>query len=364
MQDPGARRSRREPGATGRGPTRPVPRLLRRPRPPRPSRCRVRAPGSLSGAGAEWSLRPRAIVPLSDRRVPTQSPSGGLAFRPCRGGACESGRGKGRRARSVREARAREGDASERLRPRPHPPPIPSLEPRSGPRTQRRVSLAPALWPTALPGSGSDGEVVVSRGPLAERPLARGLPAERQGARQGGLGSGRGSGFPRERSPWRRGRGRGPGAGGWAGRARRASAPSPAEHPCRDGLVQGRPVCAGQQEGWVARVPGGRQAGAARPRTHGGEGSRARGSPLAGKAGTRPPLCGWGAQAGRRGERGGRGAGLAGELARAAVEARLRGRVGRSPGRSRSAGEGRRACHPPRGCVLRRGGAVGVEVGS
>ena len=117
VQDPGARRSRREPGATGRGPTRPVPRLLRRPRPPRPSRCRVRAPGadavclapgSLSGAGAEWSLRPRAIVPLSDRRVPTQSPPGGLAFRPCRGGACESGRGKGRRARSVREARARE----------------------------------------------------------------------------------------------------------------------------------------------------------------------------------------------------------------------------------------------------------------
>ena len=43
------------------------------------------------------------------------------------------------------------------------------------------MSLAPALWPTALPGSGSDGEVVVSRGPLAERPLARGLPAERQG---------------------------------------------------------------------------------------------------------------------------------------------------------------------------------------
>ena len=117
--------------------------------------------------------------------------------------------------------------------------------------------------------------------------LARGLPAERQGARQGGLGSGRGSGFPRERAPWRRGRGRGPGAGGWAGRARRASAPSPAEHPCRDGLVQGRPVCAGQQEGWVARVPGGRQAGAARPRTHGGEGSRARGTPLAGKAGDR-----------------------------------------------------------------------------
>ena len=195
----------------------------------------------------------------------------------------------------------------------------------------------------------------MSRGPLAERPLARGLPAERQGARQGGLGSGRGSGFPRERSPWRRGRGRGPGAGGWAGRARRASAPSPAEHPSRDGLVQGRPVCAGQQEGWMARVPGGRQAGAARPRTHGGEGSRARGTPLAGKAGARPPRCGWGAQTGRRGERGGRGAGLAGELARAAVEARPRGRVGRSPGRSRSAGEGRRACHPPRGCVLRRG---------
>lgn len=244
-------------------------------------------------------------------------------------------------------------EASERLRPRR--PRIPSLEPRSGARTKRRVSLAPALWPTALPGSGSDGEVVVSRGALAERPLARGLPAERQGARQGGLGSGRGSGFPRERAPWRRGRGRGPGAGGWAGRARRASAPSPAEHPCRDGLVQGRPVCAGQQEGWVARVPGGRQAGAARPRTHGGEGSRARGTPLAGKAGARPPRCGWGAQAGRRGGRGGRGAGLAGELAGAAVEARLPGRVGRSPGRCRSAGEARRACHPPRGCVLRRG---------
>ena len=244
----------------------------------------------------------------------------------------------------------------------PPPPPHPILRTALRPKDPKACEPGSCALADRAPGSGSDGVVVVSRGPLAERPLARGLPAERQGARQGGLGSGRGSGFPRERSPWRRGRGRGPGAGGWAGRARRASAPSPAEHPSRDGLVQGRPVCAGQQEGWMARVPGGRQAGAARPRTHGGEGSRARGSPLAGKAGTRPPLCGWGAQAGRRGERGGRGAGLAGELAGAAVEARLRGRVGRSPGRSRSAGEARRACHPPRGCVLRRGGAVGVEV--
>ena len=66
---------------------------------------------------------------------------------------------------------------------------------------------------------------------------------------------------------------------------------------------------AGQQEGWEARVPGGRQAGVARPRPQGAEASRARSTPLAGKAGARPPRCDWGAQAGRRGGCGGQGAG-------------------------------------------------------
>ena len=44
-----------------------------------------------------------------------------------------------------------------------------------------------------------------------------------------------------------------------------------------------------------------------------------------------------------------------GRAAAADVEARLRQRVGRSPGRGRSAGEAKKACHPPRGCLSRRG---------
>ena len=157
------------------------------------------------------------------------------------------------------------------------------------------------------------------------------------------------------------GAGRAPG-GGLDGHAGLPLPPQRSTLPGTDSCKEGRCALASRKAGWHASRAGGRQV-AARPRTHGGQGSRARGSPLAGKAGARPPRCGWGAQAGRRGGRGGRGAGLAGELAGAAVEARLRGRVGRSPGRSRSAGEGRRACHPPRGCVLRRGrgrGAAGL----
>ena len=89
---------------------------------------------------------------------------------------------------------------------------------------------------------------------------------------------------------------------------------------------------AGQQEGWEARVPGGRQAGVARPRPQGAEASRARSTPLAGKAGARPPRCDWGAQAGRRGGCGGQtGCRPVGERPGADVEARLRERVGRSP---------------------------------
>lgn len=130
--------------ALSEGPTRPVARLLRRPRPPRPCRCRPRGPGadascpaprSLSGAGAgaAWSLRPRADVPLSDRRVPTQ----------------------------------------------------------------RRVSPARVLWRTARPRSGSDGVVVlVRRGPLAERLLARGLPAEAGSALWKGLAPARAAASP------------------------------------------------------------------------------------------------------------------------------------------------------------------------
>lgn len=249
------------------------------------------------------------------------------------------------------------------------PPPIPSLEPRSGPRTQRRVSLAPALWPTALPGSGSDGVVVVSRGPLAERLLARGLPAERQGARQGGLGSGRGSGFPRERAPWRRGRGRGPGAGGWAGRARRASAPSPAEHPSRDGLVQGRPVCAGQQEGWMARVPGGRQAGcgpAKNARRTRVEGTR---QPLGGQGGGSAAslwLGSAGGPAGRARRTGCRPGGRAGGGGRGSKAARASRPFPGQKSERRRREEGlppaaglRASARPGAG----RGGAVGVGVG-
>ena len=44
------------------------------------------------------------------------------------------------------------------------------------------------LWRTARPRSGSDGVVVlVRRGPLAERLLARGLPAEAGSALRKGL---------------------------------------------------------------------------------------------------------------------------------------------------------------------------------
>lgn len=55
-------------------------------------------------------------------------------------------------------------------------------------------------------------------------------------------------------------------------------------------------------------------------------------TPLAGKAGARPPRCDWGAQAGRRGGCGGQtGCRPVGERPGADVEARLRERVGRSP---------------------------------
>ena len=158
-------------------------------------------------------------------------------------------------------------EASERLRPRR--PRIPSLEPRSGPRTKRRVSLAPALWPTALPGSGSDGEVVVSRGPLAERPLARGLPAERQGARQGGLGSGRGSGFPRERAPWEAevgGAGRAPG-GGLDGHAGLPLPPQRSTLAGTDSCKEGRCALASRKAGWHASRAGGRQVRPGQERT-------------------------------------------------------------------------------------------------
>ena len=171
------------------------------------------------------------------------------------------------------------------------PPP----ERRSCPGTQRRVGLAPALWPTALSGSVSDTVVVVvRRGPLAERLPARGLPAEAREHAKSGLAPAWAAASPGNGRRWRRGRARRPGACGWAARARRASAPSPAEHPSRDGLVQGRSVFAGQQKGWVARVPGGRQAGVARPRQGGGSAvslwlwSAGRPAGRAGRTGCRP----------------------------------------------------------------------------
>ena len=197
-----------------------------------------------------------------------------------------------------------------------------SAPPRGAP-PPRRAALRPDDPKAGEPGSCALADrapgasaltgwvMVVRRGPWAERLLARGLPAE-EGARPAGLGSGPRSGLPpnpRERARWRRGPGRGPGACGCAGRARRASAPSPAERPSRDGLVPRRPVLAGPQQGCVARVPGGRQAGVARPSPLGGQASRARSSPLAGKAGARPPRCGWVARAGRRRGRGRQGAG-------------------------------------------------------
>ena len=114
MQDPRARGSRRDFGAAGRRPTRPVPRLLRRPRPPRRCRCRPRgpgadavcpAPGSQAEAGAARSPRPRADVPLSDLPGPDPKslwPAGfpaGAGWRvPWRAGAGTPGSGYAGRA--------------------------------------------------------------------------------------------------------------------------------------------------------------------------------------------------------------------------------------------------------------------------
>lgn len=79
-------------------------------------------------------------------RVPTQNPSGGLAFRQGRDGACHCGRGPGPRARPVLDARER-GSAT----PRGAPAAAPSGAQAPGPKGV--VSLAPALWPTALAGA-------------------------------------------------------------------------------------------------------------------------------------------------------------------------------------------------------------------
>lgn len=322
MQDPRARRSRRDPGAAGRRPTRPVPRLLRRPRPPRRCRCRPRGPGadavcpapeSQARAGAAWSPRPRADVPLSDLPGPDPKPLWRAGFPAGAGWSVPLRAGAGTPGSACAGcSRARERDSPGRPRRRP--------ERRSGPRTQRRCEPGSCALADGAHGrsalTGWVVVVVVRRGPWAERLLARGLPAE-AGSTPGRAWLRPGRRLPppspRERARWRRGPGRGLGACGWAGRARRASAPTPAERPSRDGFVHGRPVFAGPQQGCVARVPGGRQAGVARPRPQGGEAWRARSSPLAGKAGgARPPGCGRVAQAGRRRGRGRQGAGRRG----------------------------------------------------
>lgn len=91
VQDPRARRSRRDPGAAGRRPTRPVPRLLRRPRPPRRCRCRPRGPG----ADAVCVGR-RCVVAAAARRRSSQRPAGSRPKTPLAGWL--SGRGGMERA--------------------------------------------------------------------------------------------------------------------------------------------------------------------------------------------------------------------------------------------------------------------------
>ena len=237
--------------ALSEGPTRPVARLLRGPRPPRPCRCRPRGPGadavcpaprSLSGAGAgaAWSLLPRADVPLSDRRFPTQ----------------------------------------------------------------RRVSPARALWRTARPRSGSDGVVVlVRRGPLAERLLARGLPAEAGSALRKGLAPARAAASPGKVG----GAGRAP-VGGLHGHAGLLLPPQRSTLPGTDWWQEDRCSLASRKAGRHVSLAGGRQVWPGQGR----KAQKRRGhaaTPLAGKAGARPPRCDWGAQAGRRGGCGGQGAG-------------------------------------------------------
>lgn len=291
--------------ALSEGPTRPVARLLRRPRPPRPCRCRPRGPGadascpaprSLSGAGAgaAWSLRPRADVPLSDRRVPTQ----------------------------------------------------------------RRVSPARVLWRTARPRSGSDGVVVlVRRGPLAERLLARGLPAEAGSALWKGLAPARAAASPGKVG----GAGRAP-VGGLHGHVGLLLPPQRSTLPGTDWCQEDRCSLASRKAGRHVSLAGGRQVWpgqgrkAQKRRGHAAPPWRARrGLGRLGVTGERRRAGGAGAE--DRVPAGGRaaGGGRASKAARASWP---------FPGRSRSAGDARRACQPPRGCVLRcgrgRGGAVGV----
>lgn len=300
MQDHRARRSRRVPLGPSRafcadhGRRDPVG-VARGGREPTPS-ARRRDPlsGAGAGAGAAWTLLPRADVPLSDRRVPTQ----------------------------------------------------------------RRVSPARVLWRTACPRSGSDGVVVlVRRGPLAERLLARGLPAEAGSALWKGLAPARAAASPGKVG----GAGRAP-VGGLHGHAGHPLPPQRSTLPGTDWCQEDRCSLASRKAGRHVSLAGGRQVWpgqgrkAQKRRGHAAPPWRARrGLGRLGVTGERRRAGGAGAE--DRVPAGGRaaGGGRASKAARASWP---------FPGRSRSAGDARRACQPPRGCVLRcgrgRGGAVGV----